>query len=195
MVLWRVRVLLVSREGYSNFAGMFSWGVKRPWFQYLCNNAKYFLHTVSVCSQNIFCLKTGAFPGEAGADVAQVLSRGWVLARQLLSYALQQRGSWPGECSPQGNLRDVKGCCWWILKEGFYCSGIFSVYFSWWHCVLMCCWRSAEGPETWTFLEFKVLAFQDFHYSVSLSAVSTSVHNQMNNHNSSRGVAEVDVRP
>lgn len=77
----------------------------------------------------------------------QVLSRGWVLARQPLRWALQQRGSWPGERSPRGNLRDVKGCCWWILKEGFYCSGIFSVYFSWWCCLdvlLKVCRRAGD---------------------------------------------------
>lgn len=36
-------------------------------------------------------------------------------------------------------------------------------------------WRFAEGPETWTFLEFKVLMFQDFHYYVSLSAILTDL--------------------
>lgn len=138
-----------------------------------------------MCCQNITCLKIRAFPGGAGLwgqlwlepCVPQVSSEGWVLARQCLRHALQPPTAeriLAGGCSPQGNLRDVKGCCWWILNEHFYSLGIFfSVYLSWWWCVLMCWWRSAEGPETWTFLEFKVLVFQDFCCFVSLSAVFT----------------------
>ena len=102
----------------------------------------YFLYTVSMCCQNITCLKLRAFPGGAGLwgqqwlepCVPQVSPEGWVLARRRLCCAF-----WPpaaemilaGGCSPRGNLRDVKGFCCWILNQRFYSLDTFlSIYFS-----------------------------------------------------------------
>lgn len=93
-------------------------------------------------------------------------------------------------------MRDVKGCCWWILNEHFYSLGIFSfIYFSWWCCVLTCWWRPAGGPETWTSLEFKVTRVSGFSLFCFPKGSLYRFHNRVHNSSSDSVVAGMDVRP
>lgn len=79
-----------------------------------------FLPRVSMCCQNITCLKTGAFPVGVGLwgqpwlepCVSHVSSGSWVLARRCLCRA-EQRGSWPGDVA----LGEIWGM-WKAVADG-----------------------------------------------------------------------------